>query len=69
MLVMDKLSQERFDALVKLDTSSMSVDDKEFLFARRGHLNKQQREQFKDLIAEGDQKIKDRENEAQEQNK
>jgi hypothetical protein len=44
----------------------MSTDEKEFLFARRGHLNKAQREQFADLIREGDAKVKARSEQKEE---
>lgn len=63
---MDKTSLELFDRLVKLDTASMTPDEKDFLFARRGYLNKSQREQFKDLIAEGDAKVKARNTQPEE---
>ncbi len=63
---MDATSQALFDSLVKLDTPSLTPEQKDFLFARRGYLNKSQREQFSDLIAEGDARVKAQANQKEE---
>jgi len=47
---MDKLSQETFDRLVKLDPESLTSNEAEFLRARRSYLTKDQKRIFKSIL-------------------
>jgi len=47
---MDTQSQEVLAEILKLDKDSLSVDQRDFLIARRSYLNDADRARFKDVI-------------------
>lgn len=47
---MDKQSQEKFDALMKVGKGSLNKSELEFLMARRDYMSDEQRKAFKEEI-------------------
>lgn len=43
---MDKESQKKFDELVKLDPSNLTMEDKAFLLARQSYMTQEQKRVF-----------------------
>lgn len=47
---MDQASKEILEEILRKDKNSITEGEKQFLLARRGYLNDEQRERFADLI-------------------
>lgn len=47
---MDSQSQEMFNGLLALDKDSLSLEQKQFLMARRPYFNDEQRKRYADII-------------------
>ena len=57
LYLMDKESQKVFDLIVKKNPEDLTLEERQFLFARRTYLNHQQEELFKKVLAEEAQKV------------
>lgn len=47
---MDSKSQEIFDELLAMDKDSLSLEQKQFLMARRGYFNDEDKKRYADII-------------------
>lgn len=56
--MMDSQSQEIFDAILTKDQDSLSTEEVDFLMARRGYLNDEQRKRYAGLISAHEKAVK-----------
>lgn len=47
---MDQKSQEMFDEIVAMDQEALTLEQKQFLMARRGYFNDEQKKRYADMI-------------------
>ena len=56
---MDQLSQDTFDKLVKLNPEDLTLEQRQFLFARRDYLNNEQKKVFASIVEVKEEKVKE----------
>lgn len=55
---MDPKSQEIFDTILTKDKNSLSLEEEQFLLARRDYMNDEQKKRYADLIKEHEKAVK-----------